>query len=475
MSAVGILASLVVLTGTNIQVDDLEDPLHKGRMLLESRQFDAAATEFDRVASEHPENLDARFLLGLAQFGAGNYDRARTAFELIYRDRPADSLCLEFLGRIDFQRENYLGAAGWFRQAVQIRDREGRTSNHLGVSLMRLGRIEEALEAFRNAIAEDPSFAVAHYNVGVLSVLQGEVRSGIYHLQESAGLDPSDADPLEALGDIHHELGEIGKAVECYSECARREPGNERYLIAAARMWELLGKPFSAENCYRAAIELPEKSPSARMHLADLLSRTGRPEEALGVAKSLVDEKPDAMEVHRFIADVAEDLGMYMTARTHLKELRRLGVSEACHLARLSSICERLGDVDGAIDAFEHLKEASADSDENLCSVAGLMASSKIDAIRDVKRARDMAEDIVSRSAGRNPAALVVLSRAESELGDRDAAASCLMQAAELFSENEPLNQLLLKRAAAAKEVHEEDAEGMSEEDAGEDPAPETP
>ncbi len=56
----------------------------------------------------------------------------------------------------------------------------------MGLSLCRLGRYDEAFEAFRNAGGE----AAAHNNLGVYLSQQGEHALALYHLQRALEVEP---------------------------------------------------------------------------------------------------------------------------------------------------------------------------------------------------------------------------------------------------------------------------------------------
>ncbi len=92
------------------------------------------------------------------------YHRARDCFEALVRRRPDSALLVFALGYCHYQLRAYRQALKWFQRAHRLSARDGDIVFMLGVTLARLGRNEEALEALRLSLelgldGEDPEEA----------------------------------------------------------------------------------------------------------------------------------------------------------------------------------------------------------------------------------------------------------------------------------------------------------------------------
>lgn len=160
-----------------------------------------------------PENAEAWHLMGLAASGQGNHIEAVSMFSKAISLAPTIYMYC-----------------------------------HLAAELASLRKIDEAAEAYRQALALQPGFLQA-------AILLGQ-------LQESAG--------------------RLGDALETYRLARQHHPGNASLLARQGFVTERLDRPAAAAACYRSAIALaPER--------ADLLNNLGLVEQMLGNTDSALD------------------------------------------------------------------------------------------------------------------------------------------------------------------------------------------
>ena len=124
-------------------------------------------------------------------------------------------------------------------------------------------RLEEtdpsaAEQAYRRAIAIDPSFAEAHVNLGRLLHAAGAVHEALECYERARVLDPGDATTVFNIGVAHDDLRNDSAAIEAYSTAVDLAPrfADARYNLAA--VYERTGQiaPALAElRAYRELIE----------------------------------------------------------------------------------------------------------------------------------------------------------------------------------------------------------------------------
>jgi tetratricopeptide (TPR) repeat protein len=178
----------------------------------------------------------------------------------------------------------------------------GRTQLLLGDVLQTKGRLDEALAAFREALAifqrlasTDPSnagwqrdLAVAHAKVGDILQTQGRLDEALAAFREAfaifqrlASLDPSNADWQRELGVTHDRVGDIvqaqgrlDEALATFREAfaisqrlASTEPSNanwQRDLAIAhsslGQAYQSMGNEKNAQSCYRSAVDAMEQA-----------------------------------------------------------------------------------------------------------------------------------------------------------------------------------------------------------------------
>jgi tetratricopeptide (TPR) repeat protein len=87
-----------------------------------------------------------------------------------------------------------------------------------GWLLSRLGRPEEAVEAYAKAIEIDPTFASAHYNAGVVLAKLGRVEEALKHWYAASEIDPTLVDALYNAGQAHYNRKEFAEALDRWSK-----------------------------------------------------------------------------------------------------------------------------------------------------------------------------------------------------------------------------------------------------------------
>src|SRR5581483_431729 len=92
---------------------------------------------------------------------------------------------------------------------------------------------QEAIAAFRLAIALQPGLAEAHNNLGNALKDQGEFDEAIAAYQRAIALRPELPDPYNNLGTVYKEQGRVDDAVAWYRKAVEVKPD---FLMAASSL-----------------------------------------------------------------------------------------------------------------------------------------------------------------------------------------------------------------------------------------------
>jgi tetratricopeptide (TPR) repeat protein len=217
-----------------------------------------AETLYRRILEDEPDNARA---LGMLAIILSDGPDAAEAEAMLLRHlvlRPQDGASLHRLGRLRARAGDDATAAELFGQAALALPRLPPIHNDLAVSLHRLGRRHEALDALDRAVALDPGYAAAHGNRGVV----------LYAMERFA--DAAQAQ-LDALALITPAAAEERAAILHGLSRAARKAG----LLPAA------------EAALRAELDAGHDDPDTVEQLSLVLDWSGRAPEALALRNGL--------------------------------------------------------------------------------------------------------------------------------------------------------------------------------------------
>ncbi len=107
---------------------------------------------------------------------------------------------------------------------------------NLGGAYQRVQRIEDAIHAFRNAVAANPDYPLSHSDLAEVLFMVGDDSHGISEKMESIRLQRLDPNQRPAWGDDQEKLGQVllrynrrEEAIEYLKEAAAIAPDNTEY------------------------------------------------------------------------------------------------------------------------------------------------------------------------------------------------------------------------------------------------------
>ena len=112
----------------------------------------------------------ARVNLGIAEQGLGRPERARAAYLEAIRIAPREVDPLYFYARFQADQGDHAGAVVTLDAARRRAPEQARLATAQGLGFLKLGRADDAREAFRAALAIDPADAAARAGLTGLAV-----------------------------------------------------------------------------------------------------------------------------------------------------------------------------------------------------------------------------------------------------------------------------------------------------------------
>lgn len=274
---------------------------------------------------------------------------------------------------------------------------EARSAYLEGRSLLERLRPADARPLFEQAVAADPSFALAHLGVAntaptnqeffeaagraaelaptasegerlqveaFMAGVNGEPEKQLILLAELEELFPDDERVQQQLGTYYFfTRQDYVAAVGHFERAIAIEPGFSPAYNLLGYSRRFLGDFDGAEEAFRRYTELIDSEPNPYDSYAELLMKMGRFDESIANYRKALEIDPSFVNAY---AGIASDLmfeGRSEEARAVLDELRAIAANDgqrrlACTWAAVSYLHE--GDYDGALSEVERRQEIAA-------------------------------------------------------------------------------------------------------------------
>ena len=163
---------------------------------------------------------------------------------------------------------DYATVVGLYADNVLYRPNNPYSHNAYGYALLQLGRYEDAIVQFREALRLKPDLADAHYNLAFALVRAGRLAEGASEYRETLRLKPGDERALCNLGIALASEGRFAEASTVLDEAVRLFPNLPEAQLDLGNALLALGRIREAIARYEAALQLRPDFPEARQNLA---------------------------------------------------------------------------------------------------------------------------------------------------------------------------------------------------------------
>jgi tetratricopeptide (TPR) repeat protein len=247
-----------------------------GQAYDEAKEPKKAIAAYRRAVDLDPSNLDAQRSLAQALLNDNDLDNALTAFQSISASDPQDANAWLRIAEVQRRQSNYEGSIASLKKARSLsQDPLQLTEISFNEALAdeAVGKQDEATAILQKLVDQ------SEHSSGQYSEPEKNARA--FFLDRLAVLYREQNKPLQAV-DIYHKMLELGG--EFVSEGYQGEVDSYR----EAKQYDK-----ATEVAREAAAKLP-KDRDISLMLAGQLADTGKPDEGIALAKSLLATPPNA-------------------------------------------------------------------------------------------------------------------------------------------------------------------------------------
>jgi tetratricopeptide (TPR) repeat protein len=183
-----------------------------------------------------------------------------------------------------------------FQEALRLDSGYIEVHNNLAVTYDKMGRYEEAIMELQEALRINPDYMEAHTNLGNIYVKLGRYDQAIAELKEAIKLNPSYAPAHNNLGNIYAEQKRNQEAIEEFQEALRLNPSYALVHNNLGNIYAEMGKLEDAVREFQEALSLDPEFPEAHHGLGLLYYSMGKFDRAVHAWIRAVYLNPEFLE-----------------------------------------------------------------------------------------------------------------------------------------------------------------------------------
>ena len=321
-------------------------------------------------------------------------------------------------------------------EGVRINPNHANAVATLGVALSRAGRIDEAIDCFKRAIEIRPNFANAHFNLAVVLITKGRLDEAVSHYR--IALETMDTISLHrGLGYALFKLGRFEEAAAEYRKVQSAMPNNLEVLNKLGYALAQTGQFDEAIEEYQKSLQIKPDDTNVLNALGIALSRQGKFGEAIKCFTEILRIKPDSASVHTNIGYALILQGKFDEATVHLTEALRLDPNFARAHYYLGQILAQREKLNEAVTHFEETIRLRPGWAETIKDLAWLLAARQETTIHNPEKAIRFAQRACELTNYKRPEFLDTLAVAYAAAGDFSKAIEIGEKALELCQSSE--------------------------------------
>ncbi|MGF1532711.1 MAG: tetratricopeptide repeat protein [Bernardetiaceae bacterium] len=304
------------------------DPLNEEALLELTychEQLDTLAdciATYERVLDADPYWQIAWFQLGQIHHKIGDFAAAAHAFEYATIVDQDNQRAFFWLGHTYMNLSDYTKAHQAYQKAAGDPDQASADMLcHLGASLERLERYEEALVCYYKATKADKGHAAAWYGIGCCLALQERWYEATHYFGKAVQLDSEETDYLIAKGKAEYHIGNLISSTEAYRAAVSKQADNPYAWLD----WSLLlyeQKQYEeAADLMQSALDMFPEDTKVMYRLVAFLMLSGRYREAINHLEIALFLDYDAHEeLYHFFPDIKSQKAIYKLVRQYKHE-----------------------------------------------------------------------------------------------------------------------------------------------------------
>lgn len=235
---------------------------------------DGANNAYGRVVATLPDSARANFNYAVELHKQDDFDAAERHARQALKANENWSKPWALLGEIELSRKHPANAIDYLKQAVKLDSYNAIAHFNLGNALIQLHNIPEGTAAYARAVELDPKMETSTFNnLGSALLDAGAPEDAIGAFRNAVAADPENIKALKNLADTYLLVQDGKGAAEVYLQGLELEPDSEAFLSGAVRAILLTGEVSVAETLLENYAHAFKSVPPVVHHLKGMIAQ----------------------------------------------------------------------------------------------------------------------------------------------------------------------------------------------------------
>lgn len=342
------------LAGKSLQANrnDLKALLDLSDVAILEGDYPTAHRYIEDAIHMNKNQPDAFLALALTSAKTGKYDDSISSLTLLLRNDTAPFrtstflICLETVSDLTslpsqdrpntviallyrylriFDPSNGRTAIGFAQQAITNGDRPEDAYLTIGVVRMKEGKKRRALEAFRSAINNNPSYPLSYWYASKIYGQLGDLPNEFMMIKTAFEKAPHEDFYTQDLGHVTMEkLSDAPQTVTILEQAIVTNPENVMAHHWIGHAYSFMGNYNLASLHFRKAIQLDSSNPAFYEGLATALENTKASQEAAQVLQQAITIEPNRAQTHDQLGTLYWNMAQPARAIPELEQAHQL-------------------------------------------------------------------------------------------------------------------------------------------------------
>jgi putative PEP-CTERM system TPR-repeat lipoprotein len=333
-------------------------------------QLEQAEANLSRVVTAKPEDVTARFFLGLTLLRKRDAAEAVRILEPIKELAPDNPRALSLLARAYLHNKQYDEGTELFERVAELAPEQAGVRAQLAIGRLTQGLSEEAVSDLEKAIELDPNSHQAAVWLVLVHLKNGSFDDAFKTAQRLSGQLPDQPLPFNLMGAALQGKGDIAGARAQFEKALAINPSNFPASQNLASLDIAEGKIDAAIARYRGLIDDDPKNVRAYMELAGIAQRQRRIDDAVSWLEQAQNVAPDSVAVSASLVNLYIVQGKAENSLTLARELERKAPDNPRALEALGRAQMASNDAAGAVTTYSRMVDKLNDQPEALLQLA---------------------------------------------------------------------------------------------------------